>query len=64
MGARREGTPGRTRFPGSAEVLSKPEAHNYRERHGVIVLCRDEADQEAVYHQLRELGLRCRVVSV
>jgi hypothetical protein len=56
--------PDRPPVPGSADVLTKPATHHYRERHGVIVICRDEAHQQAVYHQLRELGMRCRVVSV
>jgi hypothetical protein len=50
--------------PGSADVLTKPEHDDYRARFGVIVLCRDPDHQEAVYRQLRELGMRCRVVTV
>ncbi|RLK54838.1 hypothetical protein [Actinokineospora cianjurensis] len=50
--------------PGSADVLTKPAVHDYRERHGIVVICRDSRHQEQVYAQLRGLGLRCRVVSV
>ncbi|MBM7771222.1 hypothetical protein JOD54_001426 [Actinokineospora baliensis] len=50
--------------PGSADVLTKPDTHVYRERHGVVVTCRDARHQEQVYAELRALGLRCRVVSV
>ena len=29
---------------------------------GVIVICKDEAEQQAVYEQLKADGLTCRVV--
>lgn len=50
--------------PGSADVLTKPEHDKYRARYGVIVVCHDPEHQEAVYNDLRERGLRCRVVTV
>ncbi|PPK63508.1 hypothetical protein V5P93_000437 [Actinokineospora auranticolor] len=50
--------------PGSADVLAKPEHDQYREKHGVVVVCRDTRHQEQVYTRLRAMGLRCRVVSV
>lgn len=56
--------PDRATVPGSADILVKPEKNNYRERHGVVVLCKDTAHQETVYKQLRAMKLRCRVVSV
>jgi len=34
----------------------------YREQYGVIVICQDEAEQEAVYNQLSAEGLTCKVV--
>lgn len=37
-------------------------ASAYREQYGVIVICDDAAHQEAVYNQLEQLGMKCRVV--
>ena len=34
----------------------------YREQYGVIVICQDEAEQEAVYNQRSAEGLTCKVV--
>lgn len=36
----------------------------YQPKYGVIVLCTDEAHQEAVYNHLKEGGHKCRVVTV
>lgn len=36
----------------------------YRERHGVIVLCRDQRHQRTVYNRLSRDGHACKVVSV
>jgi len=36
---------------------------NYREQYGVIVVCEDEAAQEATYKDLTEIGYTCRVVT-
>ena len=35
---------------------------NYKAQYGVIVICKDEADQQQVYEQLIGQGLECRVV--
>ncbi|WP_018686518.1 hypothetical protein [Actinokineospora enzanensis] len=56
--------PRRAPVPGSADVLTKPDTDHYRERHGIVVVCRDAHHQEQVYNRLRKMGLRCRVVSV
>lgn len=37
---------------------------NYKEQYGVIVMCKDEADQEKIYNRLSEEGYECKVVSV
>jgi hypothetical protein len=50
--------------PGSADLLPVPATDTYREQHGVIIVCPNAAEQEAVYNTLRELGFRPRVVSV
>ena len=34
----------------------------YQEQYGVIVICEDEQQQEAVYNDLKEAGYQCRVV--
>lgn len=36
----------------------------YRQQYGVIVICRDEADQKVVYERLRAQGLTLKVVCV
>ena len=35
---------------------------NYKEQYGVIVMCRDESEQEVIYKKLTADGLDCRVV--
>jgi len=37
---------------------------NYRQQYGVIVICMDEAEQEAVYERLRSEGFKCKIVCV
>lgn len=37
---------------------------NYKEQYGVIVMCKNEADQENIYNRLSEEGYECKVVSV
>ena len=37
---------------------------NYEEQYGVIVMCKDEAEQEQVYNRLVEEGFECKVVAV
>jgi len=36
---------------------------NYKEQFGVIVICKDEKEQETVYNSLLEQGYECRVVA-
>lgn len=36
---------------------------SYAEQYGVIVICRDESDQQQTYERLLELGLKCKVVT-
>lgn len=36
---------------------------NYKEQYGVIVMCADEAEQEAIYTTLTEQGYECKVVA-
>lgn len=36
----------------------------YREQYGVIVICKDEAEQRRVYEQLLAKGFTLRVVTV
>jgi hypothetical protein len=37
---------------------------NYQQQYGVIVVCKDEKEQEEVYNRLREEGLTCKIVCV
>lgn len=49
--------------PGPAGRIVDQDGDDYAEQYGVIVICRDEAHQRAVYEQLQGEGLRCRVVA-
>ena len=37
---------------------------NYESQYGVIVMCKDEAEQEQIYNRLVEEGYECKVVAV
>ena len=37
---------------------------NYQEQYGVIVMCKDETEQEDIYTRLTDEGYSCRVVAV
>lgn len=45
------------------EVLNTETNFNYKEQYGVIVMCKDEREQEEVYNTLLELGYECKVVT-
>lgn len=50
---------------GTSQIKSEVPAvrrHRYREQYGVIVVCIDEAEQQAVYEELRGRGWKLRVV--
>ena len=47
-----------------AAPAPKPDDFNYEQQFGVIVTCKDELEQRAVYERLTGEGLECRVVSV
>jgi hypothetical protein len=36
----------------------------YRERYGVIVICRDAREQQAIFDKLKRQGLTLKVVTV
>lgn len=36
---------------------------NYKEQYGVIVICKDEEEQEKVYNELHDKGYECKVVT-
>jgi hypothetical protein len=36
----------------------------YREQYGVIVICADAKAQEAIFNQLKAMGLQVKVVTV
>lgn len=50
-------------FAGTGEGEGEPPESNYSEQYGVIVLCRDEAEQKATYEALQADGRNCRVVT-
>ena len=37
---------------------------NYKQQYAVVVVCKDEKEQEAVYNRLKEEGHTLKVVSV
>lgn len=37
---------------------------NYKEQYGVIVICRDEKEQQEIYERLRAEGLTLKIVTV
>jgi hypothetical protein len=37
---------------------------NYKQQYGVIVICKDEKEQQEIYDQLQKLGLTLKVVTV
>lgn len=49
-----------------SEELAEPDddeaSGNYAEQYGVIVMCNDEQEQEAVYNRLTSMGMPCKVV--
>lgn len=45
------------------KVLGK-NGFKYKEQYGVIVICHDEKHQEALFHNLKKQGHKCRVVTV
>lgn len=47
----------------SAEKASGEGSFNYKEQYGVIVICKDEKEQETVYNNLLEQGYECKVVA-
>lgn len=45
------------------EEQSQEPSFNYKEQYGVIVICKDEAEQEKVYNSLLDQGYECKVVT-
>lgn len=39
-------------------------AFNYKERYGVIVICKDEKEQREIYERLLAQGLTLKIVTV
>lgn len=37
---------------------------SYKEQYAVVVLCKDEKDQETIYNRLKEEGYKLKVVAV
>lgn len=44
-------------------VLLKQFKSFYKEQYGVIVICKNEEDQEKVYNKLLDQGYECKVVT-
>lgn len=45
------------------EEINTESNFNYKEQYGVIVMCKNESEQEEVYNTLIELGYECKVVA-
>ena len=39
-------------------------AFNYKEQYAIVVMCKNEAEQEQVYNRLKEEGYKLKVVAV
>ena len=37
---------------------------NYKQQYGIIVICKDEKEQQEIYEMLLKLGLTLKVVTV
>ena len=37
---------------------------NYKQQYAVVVICKDEVEQEAIYNRLKAEGLKLKVVAV
>ena len=37
---------------------------SYKEQYAVVVICKDENEQEAIYNRLKEEGYKLKVVAV
>lgn len=42
----------------------KEMSFTYKEQYAVVVICKDETEQEAVYNRLKEEGFKLKVVAV
>ena len=42
----------------------KEKIFNYQQQYGVIVICKDEAEQIRIYEELKKLNLTVKVVTV
>jgi hypothetical protein len=47
----------------SQKMLGK-NGFKYRQQYGVIVICKDEKNQESVFEDLKKQGHKCKVVTV
>lgn len=45
------------------EESNTESSFNYKEQYGVIVMCSDEQEQQAIYERLVEEGFECKVVT-
>lgn len=51
-------------FAAKTKVMSMANKFKYHQQYGVIVICKDEAEQKAVYERLAAQGLTLKVVCV
>ena len=49
---------------GGADADTSNTSFSYQEQYGVIVMCKNEQEQEAIFNRLTEEGYECKVVAV
>lgn len=54
----------RTNFAARNKTTRMANNFKYQQQYGVIVICKDEAEQKAVYERLAAQGLTLKVVCV
>ncbi len=54
----------RTNFVARTNTMQMANNFKYQQQYGVIVICKDEAEQKAVYERLAAQGLTLKVVCV
>lgn len=64
LGGNMRGSPGsRATRPTAAVPSALRPTGRYREQYGVIIICRDERDQQRIYAAMRRAGYTCKVVT-
>lgn len=60
----RDGVPMQGQSDKAPRKMLGANGFRYKEKFGVIVMCKDEAEHKAVYERLKAEGYKCKVVRV